>query len=131
MRPDDRHQKPVNGSRATSELEPVTRTLGTKQALEYAQISNRPELGDPGQRGIAATEQTGDNAMRINDPKARYSQVSGVFLDTDQAQDHRLLVMAKMGSLKVVDGMVTFKAMVPESAIESLYVPPSERLRNR
>jgi hypothetical protein len=69
--------------------------------------------------------------MRINDPKASYSQVSGVFLDAGQVQDNRLLVLAKPGSLKVDDGMVTFKAVVPESAIESLYVPPSDRLANR
>lgn len=69
--------------------------------------------------------------MKINDPKASYSQVSGVFLDTEHAQDDGLLVLVKPGSVKVHDGMVTFTAIVPDSAIASLYVPPSERLANR
>ena len=69
--------------------------------------------------------------MKINDPKASYWQVSGVFLNTERADDHRLLVLIKPGSLKAKDGMVTFTAIVSESDIESLYVPPIERLANR
>ncbi|BBY70107.1 hypothetical protein [Mycobacterium paraintracellulare] len=69
--------------------------------------------------------------MKINDPKASYSQVSGVFLTADRADDHGLLVSIKPGSLKVKDGTATFTAIVLESDVASLYVPPSERLANR
>lgn len=69
--------------------------------------------------------------MKINDPKASYSQVHRVFLNTERAADHLLLIQVKPGSLKVEGGMATFTAVVSESDIESLYVPPSERLANR
>ncbi|ORV81246.1 hypothetical protein AWC11_02355 [Mycobacterium interjectum] len=69
--------------------------------------------------------------MKINDPKASYSQVHGVFLNTERADDHGLHVLVKPRSLKAKDGMVTFTAIVLESDVESLYVPPSERLANR
>lgn len=69
--------------------------------------------------------------MKINDPKASHSQVSGIFLNTERTDGHRLLVSVKPGSLKAKDGMVTFTAIVLESDVESLYVPPSERLANR
>lgn len=67
--------------------------------------------------------------MKINDPKASYSQVSGVLLNTERAFPDQMMI--KPGSLKEVDGMVTFTATVLASDIELLYVPPSVRLANR
>jgi hypothetical protein len=73
--------------------------------------------------------------MKINDPKASYSQVSAIFLNTVGAgadlHGHRLLVSVKPGSLIVDGGKVSFEATVLEWDVESLYVAPSERLANR
>jgi len=71
--------------------------------------------------------------MKINDPKASYAQVHGIFLSphfltTDTTGP---LVHVKPGSLKVDNGMLTFTAITSEDQVESLYVPVSERLANR
>ncbi|WP_141682013.1 hypothetical protein [Mycobacterium malmoense] len=69
--------------------------------------------------------------MKINDPRASYSQVHGIFLNTERVDGLGLLVAIKPGSLKVDGGVVTFTATIAESDVGLLYVPPSERLANR
>ena len=67
--------------------------------------------------------------MKSNCPEAGYSKVSAIHLSENR--QFPSLLPIKPGSLKVKGGMVTFTAIILESDVALLYVPPSERLANR